>query len=163
MRTLRISSMMVFSLVLLCSVAFAKPQVEIKIVAEKEMAVIKNGQKSTKMVPVKKIASGETVQYTISYKNSGKEAAKDVVINDPIPEGTTYIAGSATDKGKLTFSIDGGKTYNAAPLVTYEVVAEGNRKEKRVAGTDLYTHIRWVIDRVEPGGSGKVSFKVKVK
>lgn len=163
MKKTGICSLMIFSLLLLTGVAFAKPQVEIKIAAEKEMAVVKNGQKTTKMVPVKKIASGEIVQYTLSYKNSGTEAARDVVINDPIPEGTVYIAGSASEKGKLTFSIDGGKTFNSAPLVTYEVAVDGNKKEKRVAGTDLYTHIRWVIDRVEPGAGGKVNFKVKVK
>jgi uncharacterized repeat protein (TIGR01451 family) len=163
MKSIRICSVLVFCLLAFVTSAVAKPQVEIKIVAEKEMTVIKNGQKSTKMVPVKKIATGEIIQYTLSYKNSGKEAARDVVINDPIPEGTTYIAGSASEKGKLTFSIDGGKTFNSAPLVTYEAVVDGNKKEKRVAGTEQYTHIRWIIDRVEPGASDKVSFKVKVK
>jgi len=158
-----LGSVMFFSMFLLSSLALAEPKVEIKIKAEKETIVVKNGQKTKKMLPAKKVASGETIQYTLSYKNSGKETATEVVISDPIPEGTSYVTGSATETGDLTFSIDGGKTYNKAPLLTYEVTMPGDKKEKRTAGSDQYTNIRWIIDKVGPGSDGKVSFKVNVK
>lgn len=151
------------SIFIFSSAALAAPKVDIKIVAEKEVAVVKNGKQTKKMIAAKKFAPGETIQYTLTYTNSGTEKATNVVISDPIPKGTSYISGSATETGNLTFSVDGGKTFNKAALLTYDANLTGGKKEKRTAGSDQYTDIRWVIDTVEPGTSGKVSFRVKVQ
>jgi uncharacterized repeat protein (TIGR01451 family) len=43
--------------------------------------------------------SGDTITYTIVYKNEGNADAKDVIITDPIPTGTTYIENSVTGGG----------------------------------------------------------------
>lgn len=156
-------SAMIFSLLLLSTLALAQPNVEIKIQAEKEMTVIKNGQKTKKMIPTKKVTSGETVQYTLSYKNSGTEAATNAVISDPIPKDTVYVPGTASEVGELTFSIDGGKTFKKPALLTYEMKDAGGTSNKRVASPEEYTHIRWVIGSIPAGASGNVNFKVKVK
>lgn len=156
-------SMMLFSFLLLSSLAFAKPNIEIKIKAEKETMVIKNGQKVKKMIPVKKVASGETIQYTITYTNTSKEPAVNAVVDDPIPAGTTYISGSASgDKAEITFSIDGGKIYQKPTLLTYEMTVNG-KKEKKAASPEQYTNIRWTIPSIPAGSSGNVSFKALVK
>ena len=88
---------------LLPSLALAKPQVTLSIVAEKDIVVEENGQQVTKRVLAEEVAPGEIVIYTITYENSGDEAANNVTIVDPIPEGTTYIADSATKAGELDF------------------------------------------------------------
>ncbi len=156
-------SVVVFSFFLFSNVALAKPNVEIKIKAEKETIVVKNGQKTPKMVPVKKVNSGDTVQYTLSYKNSGNEDATNAVISDPIPDGTIYVPGTASNENDLTFSIDGGKSFKKPALLTYEVKGPGGGAEKRTATPEEYTHIQWVINTVKAGASGNVSFKVKIK
>lgn len=156
-------SLTVCGMLLYAAAALANPQISIKVAAEKEMVVVKNGQKVTKMIPVKKVSSGEIIQYTLSYRNNGSDTATNVVISDPIPKGTVYIPGSATEKGSLTFSVDGGKTYNTAPKLSYEITRTDGKKEQRVAGPEQYSDIRWLLDRVAAGDSGKVSFKVKVQ
>jgi len=37
---------------------------------------------------------GDVLEYEITYTNTGNDAAKDVVIQDPIPANTTFVAGS---------------------------------------------------------------------
>ena len=85
-----------------------------------------------------------------------------MVINDPIPEGTAYLAGSATGPVAATFSLD-GKTFEKPAELTYEVTNADGTKEKQVASPDQYTHIRWQLATVAAGATENLSFKVKVK
>jgi uncharacterized repeat protein (TIGR01451 family) len=151
------------AMLLASAMAWAAPDVEIKIKAEKEKIVTKDGQKVKKMVTAKSFTPGETIHYTILYRNKGDEDATKVVLSDPIPEGCLYVPGSATDIGEVAFSIDGGKTYNKPALLTYEVKGANGAREKRVASPEQYSHIRWVIERIPAGSNGKVSFQVIVK
>ena len=143
--------------------ALAKPQVNLGITAEKEVTVTENGQTVTKRMPAGEAAPGETVIYTIHFENIGDSAATNVVVNDPIPEGTTYVPGSATETGEVTFSIDGGKTFKKPSLLTYEVTTPSGSKEKRTASPEQYTNVRWQIPAIPPQGKGEVSFRVQVK
>lgn len=47
-----------------------------------------------------------TIDYTVTITNTGSRAAEDVVLFDGLPEGTTYVASSATGSGFGT-AIDG--------------------------------------------------------
>lgn len=143
--------------------AWAKPNVIIAIKAEKEVIVTEKGKEVKKVVEAKDITPGEVVTYNLSYENKGDETATSVAITDPIPAGTAFILGSASEVGDLTFSIDQGKTYKKSSLLTYEVIDAKGNKEKRVASPEEYTHIRWTIPTIAPGTKGTVTFKVKVK
>ncbi|MBU5612069.1 DUF11 domain-containing protein [Geomonas azotofigens] len=143
--------------------AWAQPKVTISIKAEKEVSVTAKGKAVKKRVAAKGVQPGEEIIYTLNYVNSGTEAAKNVVISDPVPAGTQYIPGSASETGELTFSIDKGKTFKKPTLLTYEVKAGTGKSEKKVASPDEYTDVRWTIPQVPAGGKGAVSFKVKVK
>lgn len=143
--------------------AWAQPKVTVTLKAEKETVSIENGKKVSKRVEAKDVFPGDEVLYTLSYANTGTEAATNVVVSDPIPAGTAYITGSASEVGDLVFSIDKGKSYKKPALLSYEVTTGDGKKVKRVASPEEYTHIRWTIPSVAPGGKGSVSFKVKVK
>jgi uncharacterized repeat protein (TIGR01451 family) len=158
MRKFIASFTLLVAVFLLSAAAWAAPDMEIKIKAEKEKVVTKDGQKVKKMVIAKTFLPGEIIHYTVLYRNKGTEDATGAVLSDPIPEGTVYIPGSASETGELTFSIDRGKAFNKPALLTYEV-----KGVKQVASPEQYTNIRWVIDRVPAGANGKVSFQVKVK
>ncbi len=143
--------------------AFAQPKVSINIKAQKEITVTAGGKQVKKMVEAKKFQPGEVIIYTLSYHNSGTEIARDVVISDPIPAGTSFIPGSASETGDLNYSIDKGKTFKKATMLTYEIKNRDGKMEKRVATAEEYTDISWTLASVPAGGKGTVSFKVKVK
>lgn len=150
-------------LVVLPLAAWAQPKVAISIKAEKEVVVSVNGKPVTKKIAAKGAKPGEVIIYTLSFQNSGTEAAKDVIISDPIPEGTAYLPGSASEIGDLTFSIDKGKTFKKPTLLTYEMKGADGKLQKRVATPEDYTDVRWKIPSIAAGEKGSVKFKVKVK
>jgi uncharacterized repeat protein (TIGR01451 family) len=143
--------------------AWAQPKVEISIKAEKEVTVTAKGKQVKRKIAAKGVQPGEEIIYTLNYSNSGTEGAKDVVISDPIPAGTAYLPGSASEAGEVTFSIDKGKTYKKPTLLTYELKGSDGKVLKKVATPDDYTDIRWTIPSIPAGGKGSVSFRVKVK
>ena len=69
--------------------------------------------------------STNTIDYTVTITNTGSRAAEDVVLFDGLPEGTTYVAASATGSGFGT-AIDGND----------EDIAFGNLDEVAI-GLDL--------------------------
>lgn len=56
---------------------------------------------------------GSRIDYVILVENSGGEPAFDVVVQDDIPEGTTYVAGSTTVGAIAVADLPGGRS----PLV----------------------------------------------
>jgi len=159
----RIFALALAAMLLAPITALAAPQVKIGIIAEKEVVVTENGQTVTKRVPATEAAPGETVIYTLTVANSGDEAATNVVVNDPIPEGTSYLPGSASNTELVTFSIDSGENFKKPSLLSYEITNPDGTREQRVASPEQYTHIRWQIPEIAPGASQELSFQVKVK
>jgi uncharacterized repeat protein (TIGR01451 family) len=159
-----ISLMVVLIALLLPMTAHAKPLVSVSITAEKEVTVVKSGLKTTKKVAATRIEPGDVIFYTLNYINSGDEAATSVVLDDPIPLGTVYLPGSAFGDGaEITFSIDSGKSFKKPSLLVYELKGANGQKEKRTASPEEYTHIRWVIGKIEAGAKGTVGFQVRIK
>jgi uncharacterized repeat protein (TIGR01451 family) len=151
--------LIVMVFLMLSAEVFAKPLISVSMKAEKEVIV----NKEKKMIAADKVNSGDVIFYTLSYVNSGNEAATNAVLDDPIPKGTVYLDGSAYGKdADITFSIDGGKTFKKPSLLTYEFKTNG-KTEKRIASPEQYSNIRWTISVVPAHGSGQVGFQVKVK
>jgi len=125
--------------------------------------VEKDGKKVEQRIEAKEVLPSDVLIYTLTYKNVGDEPAKDINIDDPIPNDTAYVVDSAYGPGsEITFSVDGGKTFNQPSLLSYEVDVNG-QKVKRNASPEQYTHIRWSIPEVGVGKSGVASFRVRVK
>ena len=145
---------------MLSAEVFAKPLISISVKAEKEVII----DKVTKKVAANPVDSGDVIFYTLSYVNSGNEAATNAVMDDPIPKGTVYLPGTASDdNADVTFSIDDGKTFKKPSLLTYEIKQPNGKMEKKVASPEQYTNIRWIIKMIPAKGSGQVSFQVRVK
>lgn len=111
-------------------------------------------QKPDKLVP------GERVGYQIEVNNQGSEPAADIIIENPIPEHTSYVLGSA--KGLNTtieFSVDNGKTF-ALPAQLF-MEKEGKRVQAQAAD---FTQVRWKLNQpLAAGASSTVQYIVKIK
>ncbi len=142
-----------------------KPELVLTLSAQKEVIVKgPDGKARTEWQDVKTGNPGDVIRYTIAYRNGGKSDARDAVIVDPVPPGTTYIPGSAAGEGaEIAFSLD-GRTFQAPPQLKYKVRQPDGTEASLLASPDMYTHIRWKFAKpVPPEGKGAVSFKVKVR
>ena len=155
---------LVISILALAVPALAKPILNINLKAEKEVIEEVDGKEVRKIVQADEIFPGETIIYTLDVINSGDQPASNVKVTDPIPEGTVLIPGSAFgDDAKVSYSIDGGETYNHPSLLAYKVTRNDGTVENRVASYEQYTNIQWVLKIVPAGGSRSVGFRTLVK
>lgn len=138
----------------------APAAVELSSVAEREVVAVKNGKKEIRRSPVEKAVPGDEIIYTTTFKNTSGKAAGHIVINNPVPNDSTYKAGSAQGANTVvTFSADGGKTFAAAEKLN---VTQGGKT--RPAQPAEYTHIRWAYKGdLGAGKSGEVSFRAFIK
>src|SRR5688572_1952820 len=87
---------------------------------------------------------GDVIRYSLVFTNQTAGVVKNVQFVDPLPSGLVYVLGSAKadQPVRIEYSIDGGKSYTARPLVV--VIEDGKRVEKP-APREAYTHIRWTV------------------
>lgn len=104
---------------------------------------------------------GDVMLYSITFENIGKQAASNIVVNDPIPNNSKYRINSATGNDTtITFSIDGGKNFGDPE----DLVVKDKTGKSWVAKPEEYTHIRWVYGKsLAPGESAEVSFKTAIR
>lgn len=140
------------------------PKLKLTISMSKEVKTSKNGKEVVTLVPAGKVVAGDTVVYSITYKNEGQSVARDAKIIDPVPENTAYVPGSAEGGNtEIAFSVDGGKTYQKPPVMVKQKDKSGKVVET-AAPAEAYTQVQWTVKKdVQPGESGHVNFKVKVK
>ena len=99
-----------------------------------------------KSVDLAAAVPGDVMTYTVDYTSNGVSDAHNVVVVDPVPSSTDYVAGSAAGAGTvIEFSHDGGLSFDGSD-------------------NPPVTHIRWmVLTPLTPGSSGTVSFQVAVR
>jgi uncharacterized repeat protein (TIGR01451 family) len=106
------------------------------------------------------VVPGDVLHYRLQFTNPNQNAVRGVVFTNPIPDGLRYVGGSAgADRQDVIveYSIDGGKTYSARPMVT-EMVA-GKRVEKP-ASPEQYSHVRWTVrGSIAPGATVTAEFR----
>lgn len=152
---------------LLCltpALALAKPKVEVKQTVTKEVTVIENGRPVVKIVAAAEAAPGEILFITLVVSNQGDEPATNLVFDNPVPDGATYVNGSAKGPdADIAFSIDQGKNYKKPALLTYELTLPDGRKEKRVASPEEYTHLRWTLPTLSAGDTVELQFSAAIR
>lgn len=102
------------------------------------------------------VLPGDTLVFTTSYRNEGRETVEDFVIVNPVSPDLllTDEAASLTE-----VSVDGGQTWGR--LAGLSVVGEDG--EERPANAGDITHMRWTFDEVSPAGAGEVRFSATVR
>lgn len=141
--------------------AFAIAQVELKTDMFKVVEVQqKNGTSKVEWTKPDNIVPGDKVGYRITVNNTGSEAADDLVLNNPVPENTIYVADSARGaNSNIEFSVDGGKQYEK-PAQLF-ITKDG---KKLPATAKDYTHVRWtLLSPLKADGKSSVQYVVQVK
>lgn len=138
--------------------AFAAEQgcIVLKSVAEVEQDVINDkGEKARKLVAIAKAVPGVEVIWTITAQNTCKQPSEKVTIDNAVPAHMVYVPDSAVGPGSdITYSVDGKSFVPAAALTVVENGAT------RVARSDEYQHIRWVLkDPLAPGAQAMARFR----
>jgi uncharacterized repeat protein (TIGR01451 family) len=145
------------------AVASARPVVVLKLEGD---IVTRDSRGAEKLIAVADGAGfqpGQTVRYTIVASNKGADAALGLVPAARIPAGSAYDPGSASTSGALRveFSLDGGKTWSAKPLVK---VQTANGTVEKPADPSLYTGLRWIgAKALEPKSNLTYSYQVRIK
>jgi uncharacterized repeat protein (TIGR01451 family) len=141
------------------SAAGGRPEVKVELAGSVERA----GQHLS-LDKVENVKPGEILDWQIVSSNDGTADAHDYKTVGHVPEGTSFVAGSANAENgsNVTYSIDGGKTFSTQPVVE-ERQADGS--VKRVAApASMYTEVRYEwSDALAAGGKLSASYKVRVK
>jgi uncharacterized repeat protein (TIGR01451 family) len=111
--------------------------------------------KGFKLVAASRAVPGDVIMYRITASNISNRQINNLVLNQKIRPGTSYVLNSATAvKGAaLTFSIDGGKTYTSQPMLG-----------KKPAAASNYTNVRWAFTGgVAPKSQSNLSYEVRIR
>src|SRR6185436_12724860 len=70
---------------------------------------------------------GDVIRYALVFTNVTAGPVKNIQFVDPLPKGLVYVLGSAKADHpvQLEYSIDGGKSYTAQPMI--EVMENGQK------------------------------------
>jgi uncharacterized repeat protein (TIGR01451 family) len=125
---------------------------------------VHRGQADLPIEKAEAVGSGEVVSWSIVSNNVGNGVAHDYRTVGQIPKGTSFVEGSAQADGRpvVTYSIDGGKTFTASPMIA-EKQADGSMKQV-AAPVSMYTQVRYEwADPLAVGGKLTASYQVRVK
>jgi uncharacterized repeat protein (TIGR01451 family) len=116
------------------------------------------------LTEVNQVKPGQIIEYTLRWSNVSDTDLTEVSIVGPVPQYTTYLAGTAVNLGATLpqFSIDGGTTYKNEP-VTYKVKMADGSEVERVATPDMYTHVRWLLERMISKQELTLKYRVQVR
>jgi uncharacterized repeat protein (TIGR01451 family) len=105
------------------------------------------------------VMTGDVVRYTLSGKNTGTSAAKNLVFVQPIAAKTVLVPNTvvASAANAVSYSVDKGKTFSATPMVQ----VNGQAKP---APTESYTHLRIQLNQaIAPNQAITAQYNVQVK
>jgi len=102
---------------------------------------------------------GEVVEYRAAYRNAGDGTVRDVQATLPIPDGTEYVARTASPSPALA-SLD-GRTFEPLPLKRRVQLADG-REEIREVPPSEYRYLRWTLGSITAGSTEIIRARVRV-
>lgn len=108
------------------------------------------------------VLPGDVIRYRLRFTNLTEAPVRNVVFQNPVAGGLRYVTGTAgADREDVIveYSIDGGRSYLAEPMI--EELIEG-RPVLRPAPAERYTHVRWTVRGwVDPGAQVTAEFQAR--
>jgi len=113
----------------------------------------------SKLVATESAEPGDTIQYLVTYSNTGKTPARDVQATLPVPQGgMVYVTDTATPTAVLA-SID-GTSY--APMPLMRTVTRAGKQQQEAIPVSEYRFLRWKLGEIAPGASITVSSRMRL-
>ncbi|WP_216321270.1 hypothetical protein [Deinococcus aestuarii] len=145
----------------------ARPRVQFTLTQDLVRRVQQGGQAVEQMVPnVKTVVPGDLLREQVSVSNVGGERVRRVFVGVPVPRGTEFMGEvtANTNRWRVEYSIDGGRTFSAAPRRAVTISENGQTVTREaVALVSTYTHVRWTVGELRRGETLKFAFRVRVK
>jgi len=104
------------------------------------------------------VCGGSLLTYRISWSNAGGGTIFGLTLTDTLPNGTTYAAPSLAVTASADWLGTPALTASAYAATTAGAWTPGEPP----AGGGVPLVMRWVVNRVAPGGSGSLQFQVRV-
>lgn len=130
--------------------------------------VTANGKSTEQRVPSPaSVRPGDVLAQTLTARNTGTVALRDVRVQLPVPPNTVYLApdGAPEVGARAEYSIDGGKTFAPAPLRKKVTVTENGKavtREVEVRPSE-YQAVRWTLGTLGAGAQQNLGFRIQVK
>lgn len=115
-----------------------------------------DGATSTELADTSTVLPGDRLIFRTNYTNRSAEAVDNFVVTNPLPSAVSLAEDSADS---IQVSVDGGKAFGM--LADLTVTEEDGTS--RAAKADDVTHLRWVLDQIQPGESGQITFYAIVR
>lgn len=161
---------------LLCGAAHAAAQAGEALSLKLDMLLVRtvkvDGKPTEQLLPNSgSVNPGDVLSQVVSVQNTSGKTLRDLPVQLPVPKSTVYLApekglDSASLKSARTlYSIDGGKTYAAAPLKKTITVTENGKsvqKEVEVEPSE-YNAVRWIVPELAPGATLKLGYRIQVR
>jgi uncharacterized repeat protein (TIGR01451 family) len=135
------------------------PEVKVRLAGS-----LKRNDESLTLDKVSAVHPGEILDWTITSANEGDAPARQYKTIGQIPQGTSFVAGSAVAEynASVSYSIDGGRNFAARPVIE-EKQPDGSTKQVP-APASMYTQVRYEwSDPLAAGSTLSASYKVRVK
>ncbi len=108
------------------------------------------------VAPATTVVPGDRLEFHVTYRNRTGSTVTDFVVVNPVPSSVVVTPQSAS---QIEVSIDGGAVWGS--LASLAVTDEaGNR---RPAGAEDVTHLRWIIASLAPQEEGTVTYQAVVQ
>lgn len=157
--------------VLLCGAAQAAAQVGEALSLKLSMLLVKtvkvDGKATEQLLPNSgSVNPGDVISQVVSVRNTSGKAMRDLPVQLPVPRNTVYLAPEkGLDSTKTQYSIDGGKTFAAAPLKKTITVTENGKSVQREVEVkpSEYNAVRWIVAELAPGKSLELGYRIQVR
>ncbi|MEE4339358.1 hypothetical protein [Erythrobacter sp.] len=115
-----------------------------------------NGIETVQLVQPEVIVPGDRVIFGTGYANDGAEPVTDFVVTNAVP-GAVRLAPDADPA--LVVSVDGGKSWG----VLADLTSRGEDGTARAATHADVTHVRWTLERIAPGETGRLEYPAIIR
>jgi uncharacterized repeat protein (TIGR01451 family) len=152
------SALLAVAFATLGAAAWAQANVQSVLVAEK-LVRAPSGQLSRSAAD--NVKPGDLVVYTATYRNSGKEAARALVLTVPVPTGTDYQGRQPDEKLAPALASLDGQAFAAIPLTRKVKNAQGQEVVQQVPFAE-YRFLRWNVAELAAGAQLSVQLTTRV-